>query len=114
MMLVLAAILESVHLLALFERRAEVDGIVMAVIFTAGLPWIPVLLGLAVTRRRSLLAKWLLLVLIAIAALTAFRIGTSRWGEFAMVFGALAGALQLMAAALLLTTGRSWTRSTPE
>lgn len=109
--LVLAAIFESFHLLALFERRAEVDGTVMAVIFTAGLPWVPVLLGLALTRRRSSIAKWLLLVLIAIAAFTAFKIGAARWSEPAMLLGAIAGALQLAAALMLLTVGRTWTQT---
>ena len=111
LVLVLAAIFESFHLLTLFERRAEVDGTVMAVIFTAGLPWVPVLLGLALTRRRSLIAKWLLLVLIAIAAFTAFKIGTAQGSEPAMLLGAIAGALQLAAALMLLTVGRTWTQT---
>jgi hypothetical protein len=113
LLLVVAALSETFHLIALYERRAEVDGTLMAVIFTAGLPWVPVLLGLAVTRRRSAIAKWLLSILIAVAAYTAFRIGTARWGELAMLFGALAGALQLTAAIVLLTVGRTWTGARP-
>lgn len=111
LLLVGAALFESAHLLALFERRAEVDGVPMAVAFTVVLPWLPVLLGLAVTRRGSAIAKWVLVVLIAVAAFTAFRIGPARWSEPAILFGAVAGALQLAAAVVLVTAGRAWTRA---
>lgn len=110
MLLFAAAIFETAHLTGLYERREQVDGVLLAVLFTSLTPWITFLLGLAVTRLRSSVAKWILIVLVAIALLTAVRIGPGRWDEPAIFLGAVAGVLQLMAVVMLFTrAGRSWT-----
>lgn len=108
-LLLAAALLSLANMIGLFDRRAALDGVVLATVFTFVFPWLPLLLGLAVTRRRSALAKWLLLALIALSLFTAWRMGTARWGEPAIFLGALAGALEVAAGVLLLTVGRSWT-----
>lgn len=112
LLLLIAALLETAHLIGLFHRREEVDGTALAVVFTYGVPWVVLLLGLAVTRAGSSIAKWVLVFLAALALITAVRIGTGRWGEPAILMGALAGILQVIAVALLVFTppGRSWTR----
>jgi hypothetical protein len=108
--LFVAALFETAHLVGLFDRRAQVDGMSLAIVFTALTPWLTVLLGLAVTRLRSSVAKWILIALVAIALLSAVRIGPGRWDEPAIFLGAIAGVLQLAAIAMLFTrTGRSWT-----
>lgn len=111
MLLLVAALFETMHLIGLFGRRAEVDGTTLAVLFTFGVPWLVFLLGLAVTRGRSSVAKWSLIVLVAIAVLSAVRIGAVRWNEPAMALGAIAGFLQLVAVICLFTpNGKDWTR----
>lgn len=112
LLLLAAALFETVHLVGLFVRRAEVDGTVLAIAFTFVVPWLVPLLGLAVTRRGSKVAKWLIVVLVAIALMTAVRIGIAPWvNSLAILAGAVAGLLQLVAVVMLFTpAGRSWTR----
>ncbi len=50
LVLLAAALFETLHLMGLLGRRAEVDGTPLAIIFTFGVPWIVLLLGSAVTR----------------------------------------------------------------
>ena len=108
--LLVAALFETAHLIGLYDRRAQVDGTALAIVFTALTPWLTMLLGLAVTRLRSSVAKWILIALVAIALLSAVRIGPGRWDEPAIFLGAIAGALQIVAVAMLFTrTGRGWT-----
>ncbi|KQN25429.1 hypothetical protein ASE86_04095 [Sphingomonas sp. Leaf33] len=108
--LLAAALFETAHLLGLFGRRAEVDGTPLAIAFTFGVPWLMPLLGLAITRTGSVTAKWVLVVLGAIALLTAVRVGPGRWNEPAILLGAIAGVLQIAAIAMLFTpAGRRWT-----
>ena len=110
LLLLVAALFETAHLVGLFGRRAEVDGTALAITFTFGVPWLVLLLGLGVTRLRSSVAKWVLVALTAIALLSAVRIGTGRWDEPAILAGAVAGLLQVIAVAMLFTpTGRRWT-----
>lgn len=112
-LLLIAALLETAHLIGLFDRREEVDGTTLAVIFTLGVPWIVLLLGLAVTRIGSSVAKWALVLLTAIALISAVRVGIGRWAEPAILAGAVAGMLQTVSVALLFTPiGRSWTSGT--
>jgi hypothetical protein len=115
LLLLAAALFEALHLIGLFARRAEVDGLVLAVLFTVGGPLFVLLLGLAVTRLGSSLAKWLLILLVAVALLSAVRIGTAQWLENpALLAGAIAGLCQLAAVSMLFTRGgRSWTGRKP-
>jgi hypothetical protein len=113
-LLLTAALLSFAQLIGLFGRRAALDGVALAILFTFVLPWLPPLLGLAVTRRRSVVAKWVLLTLTALTLFTAWRIGTARWSDPIILLGAVAGALEAAAAMLLLTLGRSWTRGRPD
>ena len=111
LMLLLAALFETAHLIGLYDRREQVDGTMLAIAFTLLAPWITFMLGLAVTRLRSSVAKWLLIALVGIAVLTAVRIGPGRWDEPAIFLGAVAGLLQVVAVAMLFTrTGRGWTK----
>ena len=103
LLLLAAALFETAHLVGLFQRRVEVDGTALAVLFTLGAPWVTFGLGLAITRLRSSAAKWILVVLVAIALLSSVRIGTARWDEPAIFLGAIAGLLQLVAVAMLFT-----------
>ena len=111
-LLLAAAVFETAHLVGLFERRAEVDGTALAVLFTIGGPLLVLLLGLGVTRLGSSVAKWLLVALVAVALLTAVRIGAEPWmNNPALIAGAMAGLCQLAAVLMLLTpAARSWTR----
>ncbi|HEX8194210.1 MAG TPA: hypothetical protein VF552_15050 [Allosphingosinicella sp.] len=112
LLLLAAAAFELAHLAGLFERRAEVDGTALAILFTIGGPLLVLLLGLGVTRLGSSLAKWLLVALVAIALLSAVRIGTEPWmNNPALIAGAFAGLCQLAAVLMLLTlSARSWTK----
>lgn len=112
-LLLLGALLfETLHLIGLFDQRAAVDGTTLAILFTFGVPWIVLLLGLAVTRRGSMIAKWLLAALAIVALFSAIRIGTDDWSRDPAIFaGAIAGICQLAAVLMLFTpAGRIWTR----
>ncbi len=111
LLLAAGALFEAIHLIGLFGRRAEVDGTMLAILFTVGGPLVVPLLGLAVTRLASSLAKWLLILLVAVALLSALRIGFSQWlDQPALLAGAVAGLCQIVAVAMLFTpAGRRWT-----
>jgi uncharacterized membrane protein len=114
-LLVAAALFETLHLIGLFARRAEVDGTFLALLFTVGGPILVLLLGFAVTRLGSSVAKWLLILLVAVALLSAVRIGTAQWSQDpALLAGAIAGLCQLAAVSMLFTrAGRGWTGRKP-
>ncbi|HZF96042.1 MAG TPA: hypothetical protein VEZ20_14365 [Allosphingosinicella sp.] len=110
-LLAAAALFEFAHLVGLFERRAEVDGTALALLFTIGGPLLVLLLGLGVTRLGSSVAKWLLVALVAMALFSAVRIGAEPWANNpALIAGAIAGLCQLAAVLMLFTPpARSWT-----
>lgn len=110
-LLLAASLIEIVHLVGLFPRRLQVDGWALALIFTFIVPWIAPGLGLAITRKGSAVAKWLLVGLVAITVISATSIGVARWDEPAILAGAIAGLLQVLAISMLFTkVGRSWIR----
>ena len=115
LLLAAAALFETLHLIGLFDRRAEVDGEALAILFTLGGPLLVLLLGLAVTRLGSSTAKWLFILLVAIALFSAIRIGAGPWLDNpALLAGAVAGLCQLAAVAMLFTAeGRGWTARKP-
>lgn len=109
-LLLTAAGIEIAHLIGLFARRLEVDGWTLALIFTFLVPWIAPGLGFAITRKGSTVAKWLLVVLVAVTLVSAISIGVGRWNELAILLGAIAGVLQCLAVAMLFSpAGRSLT-----
>ncbi|MEG3179180.1 hypothetical protein [Sphingomonas sp. LT1P40] len=112
LLLAVAALFETLHLIGLFDRRVDVDGKMLAAVFTFGVPWIVLLLGIAVTRAGSKAAKWTLIILILFAVFSAVSIGIERWNEPVILLGAIAGIVQVVAVTMLLTpVGRSWTRA---
>lgn len=106
-----AVLFETIHLIGLFGRRSEVDGTILAIVFTIGAPLVLLLMGLAVTRLGSLIAKWVLIVLVALTLLSAVGTGTAKWLENpALLVGALAGLCEFAAILMLFTSvGRTWT-----
>jgi hypothetical protein len=115
LLLAAAALFETLHLIGLFDRRVEVDGRMLAILFTLGGPLLVLLLGLAVTRLGSSVAKWLFVALGAIALISAIRLGAGPWLDNpALLAGAVAGLCQLAAMLMLFTpAGRDWTRRKP-
>lgn len=108
-MLLAASLIEIVHLMGLFPRRLQADGWALALTFTFIVPWIAPSLGLAITRKGSAVAKWLLVGLVALTVISATSIGVGRWDEPAILVGAIAGLLQVLAISMLFTkVGRSW------
>ncbi len=109
--LIFAAVIETVYLCGLFERRMEVDGLWLALAFTFVIPWLPYLLGLGVTRWHSQLAAMVLIGLTALAWIAGARAGTAQWlVNPVLLVGAVATLCQTAAALMLLTPeGRSWT-----
>ena len=115
-LLVIAAVAETTHLIGLFDRRSAVDGLALAVLFTAAIPWVTVLVGLAITRLRSRVAKYGFLLLMALVWFSMVRLGVGEWwGDLFLTLGFLAGVLQTLAALMLLTPpGWNWTRRRDE
>lgn len=111
-LLVIAAVAETAHLIGLFDRRSAVDGLALAVLFTAAIPWVTVLVGLAITRLRSRVAKYGFLLLMAPVWFSMVKLGVGEWwGDLFLTLGFLAGVLQTLAVLMLLTPpGWSWTR----
>lgn len=111
-LLVLGAAAETLHLVGLFDRRTDVDGTGLALAFTAVVPWITPLIGLAVTRLRMAAAKWAFLLLMTVVWFNMAKLGVSEWwGDPWLTLGFTAGVAQTLAAAMLLTpTGWRWTR----
>lgn len=110
-----AALVETLHLWFLFDRRVAVDGTALALFFTFLVPWAPFLLGLAVLLWRSRLAAVALIVLVALAWVAGWRAGTAAWATNpTLLIGALATLLQTAAALMLLTlAGRRWWSNRP-
>lgn len=110
-LLITAALVETAHLAGLFERRAEVDGLALAILFTVAAPWVTVLIGLGITRWGSGVAKYVFLFLMAIVWLNMVKLGLDAWwGKPALMLGFLAGGLQTLAASMLMTSsGWRWT-----
>ena len=82
--------LDFVHLMILFDRRREVDGMALALAFTVGVPILTAVLALFVTRRQSIAAFITLCLLIGLALVTAANIGPATWVSTAHgLFGGL-------------------------
>lgn len=113
-LLVLGAVAETLHLIGLFDRRAEVDGIALAIAFTVVTPSVVPMMGLAITRLKSAVAKWVLLLLISVVWLNMVKLGLGEWwGNPWLTLGFVAGVAQTLAALMLLTpTGWRWTHKT--
>lgn len=111
-LLVFGAAAETVHLVGLFDRRTDVDGTGLALAFTAVVPWITPLIGLAVTRLRVAAAKWALLLLMSVVWFNMVKLGVAEWwGDPWLTLGFTAGLAQTLAAAMLLTpVAWRWTR----
>ncbi|MFN7028770.1 MAG: hypothetical protein ACK4PC_05325 [Sphingopyxis sp.] len=105
------AVIETIFLGLIFDRRLAVDGIWLAILFTFVFPWVPCLLGFAVTRRRSRAAALLFLLLVGLAWVAGIRAGTSTWWDDPVLFvGALATLVQTIAALMLVSpAGWRWT-----
>lgn len=110
-LLIAGAVAEYGHLIGLFEARTAVDGQALALAFTLLGPLVTPLLGLAVTRLGSAVAKWAFLILMAVVWLNMVKLGADAWwGQWALALGFLAGTLQTLAASMLFTpTGWRWT-----
>lgn len=106
-----AAVIETIFLGLIFGRRLTVDGIWLAILFTFAFPWVPLALGLAVTRRRSRAAALLFLLLVGVAWVAGIGAGTSAWWDDPVLFvGALATLVQTVAALMLVSPeGWQWT-----
>lgn len=99
-----AAALDFAHLALLFERRASVDGLPLALLFTALIPLFTAALVLATARKRNIPALIVLAALTMVALLTAGRIGSGlASGQPALIAGAASTIILLAAFALLLT-----------
>lgn len=109
-----AAVIETIFLGFIFDRRLAVDGIWLAILFTFILPRLPFALGVAVTRRGSRAAALLFLVLVGLAWVAGIRAGTSAWWDDPVLFvGALATLVQTIAALMLVSPeGWRWTART--
>lgn len=85
--------LDFIQLVLLFPRRVAVDGVPLALAFTALIPLLSLTLLLLASRGRNSAARWMLAVLVGVAIITAFRAGTSAWWSDAPV---LLGVLVLL------------------
>ncbi|WP_296166884.1 hypothetical protein [uncultured Brevundimonas sp.] len=113
-LLVLGAAAETLHLIGLFDRRAEVDGVALAVVFTVVTPWVVPMMGLAITRLKSAVAKWVFLLLMSVVWLNMVKLGLGEWwGNPWLTLGFVAGVAQTLAAFMLLTPPSwRWTHKT--
>lgn len=112
-LLIAAAVAETTHLIGLFDRRSEMDGVGLALIFTVLVPWATVAMGLAITRLSNAAAKYVFLLLMGLVWFSMVRLGVSAWwGDLFLTLGFVAGILQTLAALMLLAPeGWRWTRS---
>lgn len=110
--LIFAALAETSHLIGLFDRRTEMDGLALAIAFTVVSPALTLALGFSITRLRSVSAKWGFLFLMSLVWMTMIKLGASTWwGDLWLTLGFLAGTAQTLAALMLLTPkGWAWTR----
>lgn len=102
-----AALLEFIALVSLFQRREAVDGTAMAIAFTVLVPLAILGLGILITRYGLNIAKWTLAALVLISLITAVKVGFGTWIDDPILFvGGGALVLECLFLALVFTNRR--------